>query len=70
MESGNSLLQIPKTGLSNGVLHFSIAGPVLKLCMLKVACLQGHYVMGKNDQVPEAFKAHSKKMPRYCTFFP
>ena len=46
-ESSNSLLQSPSKGLSNGVSHSSVAAPVLKLRMLKVACLQGHNVMGK-----------------------
>ena len=46
-ESSDSSLQSPSKGLSNGVLHSSVAAPVLKLHMLKVACLQGRNVIGK-----------------------
>ena len=46
-ESNNSSSQSPSKGLFNGVLHSSVAAPVLKLRMLKVACLQGHKVMGE-----------------------
>ena len=46
-ESSNSSLQSPSKGLSNGLLYSSVAAPVLKLRMLKVACLQGHNVIGK-----------------------
>ena len=51
-ELDDSSLQIPSNGLSNGVLYSSVAIPVLKLRMLKVACLQGHNVMSRKRQVP------------------
>ena len=41
-ESSGSSLQNHIKGLSNGVLHSSVAAPVLKLRVLKVARLQGH----------------------------
>ena len=55
MESSNSSLQSPSKSLFNDVLHFSVAAPVLKLRMLKVACLQGHYVMGEKRPSPIGF---------------
>ena len=60
-ESIDSSLKSPGENLSNSLLHFTVATPILKLHLLKVVCLQGHKVIGKNDQVPCAFKAHSKK---------
>ena len=55
MKSSDSSLQIPSKGLSNGVLQSSVAVPVLKLRMLKVACLQGHNVIGKKRSSPIGF---------------
>ena len=46
-ESSNKSLQSPSKSLSNGVLYFSVAVLVLKLRMLKVACLQSHNVISK-----------------------
>ena len=48
-ESSDSSLQSPRKGLSNGVLYSSVAVSVLKLRMLKVACLQGLNVKSKNE---------------------
>ena len=48
-DSCDSLLQSPSKGLSNSVLYSSVPVPVLNLRMLKVACLQGHNVMGKKQ---------------------
>ena len=55
VESSNSSLQIPSKDLSNGVLHSSVADPVLKLRMLKVSCLQGYNVIGKKRPSPISF---------------
>ena len=54
-ESGDSSLQSHSKSLSNGVLYTSVAVPVLKLRMLKVACLQSHNVIGKKQISPIGF---------------
>ena len=54
-ESSDSSSQSSSKGLSNSVLHFSLAALVLKLRMLKVACLQGHNMMDKKRQSPIGF---------------
>ena len=54
-ESSDSSLQSPSKGLSNGVLQFSVAAPVLNLSMLKVAYLQGLYEIGKKRSSPIGF---------------
>ena len=51
-KSSDSSLQIPSKGSSNGLLHSSVAVSVLKLRMLKAACLQGHYVKGEKRPSP------------------
>ena len=48
-ESNDSSLQSSNKSLSNGVLHSLVAALVLKLCMLKVACLRSHNVIIKNN---------------------
>ena len=51
-KSSDSSLQSLSKGLSNSVLYFTVAVPVLKLCMLKVACLQGHNAKSKKRWNP------------------
>ena len=55
MESSDCSFQSPSNGLFNGVLHSSVAAPVMKLRLLKVAYLQGYNVMGKIQLSPLGF---------------
>ena len=50
--SSNSSLQSPNKGFFNGVFHSSIAALIWKLCMLKIAYLQDHNVIGKKRISP------------------
>ena len=54
-KSSDSSLQSLSKSLSNGVLYSFVAVPILKLHMLKVACLQGHYVIRKKRGSPVGF---------------
>ena len=69
-KSNGSSLQTPSTGLSNGALHSSVAASILKLRMLKDACLQGQNMMGKKRLSYGLLKHTVRKCSRHCTSFP
>ncbi len=70
MELNDSSLQNPNKGLFNSVLHSSVAAPVLKLRILKVACLQCHNVTSKKRLSPIGFSKHTRRNFKLLHIFP